>query len=102
MDTVKTLKEAEKWFLSHSSGNVKCVRKIGDITSEDVVSCYPDAQKFYEGEGNTESVFPIEAELICPKGHDYKVTIAEPRFGVHAIVIIQTCSRCGMIVSNAV
>lgn len=43
MKTVQTLKEAEKWFLSHSEGQVMC--QIDERTL--VVDNYIDAEEFF-------------------------------------------------------
>jgi len=43
MPVVYSLAEARDWFLSHSSGSVKCVR--GNNSA--IVDSYPDAEKFF-------------------------------------------------------
>ena len=46
-----TLEAAERWFLTHSSGSLTCVKKDPDnpygVTKQDVTS-YPEAVKFFE------------------------------------------------------
>ncbi len=44
MDKVNNLNEAERWFLSHSSGGVTCV---DGIFTHDCYT-YNDAKRFYE------------------------------------------------------
>ena len=42
MDKVYTLEEAMRWFMSHVSGSVICVKD----NEEREVNCYPDAVNF--------------------------------------------------------
>jgi hypothetical protein len=43
---VESLEEAMKFFLENSSGECCC----HDGDREEIVSCYPDAVKFFKGE----------------------------------------------------
>lgn len=43
-ETVYSLKDAEEWFLSHSSGSVECVKDGASA----VVETYPEAKAFFE------------------------------------------------------
>jgi len=43
---VTSVEAAMNWFLSHSSGQVCCVKENGDTK---VVDNFPDAKAFFEG-----------------------------------------------------
>ena len=55
---VFSLEEAEKWFLTHSSGQIRCVRGDG---AEMTVGTYPEALAFYDAETNAVG-FPAAAD----------------------------------------
>ena len=52
MDTVRTPKEAEQWFLSHSSGTVICA--VDDVKFE--ICDYPTAVACFEGMARAKAV----------------------------------------------
>ena len=56
MFRVKSLKEAEHWFLSHSEGSLICVNN----GNEKEVNCYSDAEDFY----NTKPMRPHKVKKL--------------------------------------
>lgn len=47
-EIVKSIEEAQRWFLENHSGNVICQKKVGNSTMEHTVDNFIDARKFFD------------------------------------------------------